>query len=83
MPALILEYQGAVPHAARGRNGRQKGCERGYYNLHRNLNHSLLHTSPPFLRRITYGVGARTYRGLTHQCFTCQTLGVCPQMFRA
>ena len=43
MPALILEYQGTASHAARGRDGRQEGRERGYYHLHRNLNHSLLH----------------------------------------
>jgi hypothetical protein len=33
----------AMPHAARGRDGRQEGRERGYYYLHRNLL-----TAPPF-----------------------------------
>ena len=33
----------SVAHAARGRDGRQKCRERGYYYLHRNLNNSLLH----------------------------------------
>ena len=35
----------AMTHTRCGRNGRQEGRERGYYHLHRNLNHSLLHTS--------------------------------------
>ena len=47
---LFICSKRAVAHAARGRDGRQEGRERGYYHLHRNLNHSLLHTSPPFLR---------------------------------
>ena len=34
-----------MPHATRGRDGRQEGRECGYYYLHRNLNHSLLHSS--------------------------------------
>jgi len=38
-----LERNRSVPHATRGRDGRQEGRERGYYNLHRNLNKSLLH----------------------------------------
>ena len=32
----------AVARATRGRDGRQEGCERGYYHLHRNLNETLL-----------------------------------------
>ena len=47
-PAFLLE--GAVAHAARGRNGRQEGCERGYYHLHRNLNNPLLHNSSLYTR---------------------------------
>jgi len=47
MPAQFL-LEGAVAHAARGRDGRQEGRECGYYNLHRYLNDSLFHTSPPF-----------------------------------
>ena len=35
--------EGAVAHAACGRDGRQKCCERGYYHLHPNLNDFLLH----------------------------------------
>ena len=42
----IICLEGAVAHAARGCDGRQEGRERGYYNLHRNLNDSLLHTLP-------------------------------------
>ena len=35
--------EGAVAHAACGRDGRQEGRERGYYHLHPNLNDFLLH----------------------------------------
>ena len=41
--AGVIYLEGAVAHAARGRDGRQEGRERGYYNLHRNLNNSLFH----------------------------------------
>ena len=44
---LVLERNGSESHATRGRDGRQEGHERGYYHLHRNLNDSLLHASPP------------------------------------
>ena len=38
-----LHPDGAISHT-RGRcDGRQEGCECGYYNLHRNLNYTLLH----------------------------------------
>ena len=33
-----------MTHTAGRRDGRQKGCESGYYNLHRNLNKTLLHS---------------------------------------
>ena len=46
--ALCLERDWAVAHTTRGRDGRQKGRESGYYNLHRDLNNALLHASPPF-----------------------------------
>ena len=39
---LRLECYRAVAHAACRGDGRQEGGERGYYNLHRNLNQSLL-----------------------------------------
>ena len=45
---LVLECNGSEAHATRGRDGRQKGRECGYYHLHRYLNDSLLHASPPF-----------------------------------
>ena len=48
MPAYF-SLEGPVAHAARGRDGRQEGRERGYYYLHRNLNETLFHTSPPFI----------------------------------
>ena len=47
--ALDLEW--AVAHAARGRDGRQKCRERGYYYLHRHLNNPLLHTLMFFLSK--------------------------------
>ena len=37
------EFQRAETHAAGGRDGREEGGERSYYDLHCNLNHSLLH----------------------------------------
>jgi hypothetical protein len=41
----FLKHYRSVAHARRSRNGRQKCCERGYYNLYRNLNKSVrLHT---------------------------------------
>ena len=43
-----FDLEGAVAHAARRCDGRQEGCESSYYNLHRNLNETLLHVSPPF-----------------------------------
>ena len=41
--SLFSERDGSEAHAARGRDGRQKGRECGYYHLHRYLNDSLLH----------------------------------------
>jgi hypothetical protein len=40
----ILQFfnlEGSVAHAARRGDGRQEGCESGYYDLHRNLNKTL------------------------------------------
>ena len=42
MPAIFI-LERPIPHAARGRDGRQEGRERGYYYLHRNLNETLFH----------------------------------------
>ena len=41
--AVRSEVQRAVAHTAGGGQRRQKGGERGYYHLHRNLNDSLFH----------------------------------------
>ena len=38
-----------MPHATGRCDGRQEGDECGYYDLHSNLNETLLHSSPPFL----------------------------------
>ena len=38
-----LERNWFISHTARRCDGRQEGCERGYYDLHRNLNETLLH----------------------------------------
>ena len=67
-----LEYEWSSSHAARGRDGRQEGRERGYYHLHRHLNNPLLHNYSLFINSLIQrsGVGARTPRGQTHQRFT-------------
>ncbi len=46
---IFSEYDWPSSHATRGRDGRQKGRECGYYHLHRYLNDFLLHDSPPRL----------------------------------
>ena len=47
--AQVLE--GPVAHATGRRDGRQEGCECGYYHLHRNLNQaSLFHDSSLFIQ---------------------------------
>ena len=38
------EYDRSVAHTTRGRDRRQEGGECSYYNLHCNLNKTLLHT---------------------------------------
>ena len=43
---LSIALQGPQAHATGGGDGRQEGRERGYYNLHRNLNNPLLHNCP-------------------------------------
>ena len=40
---ICLEYNRPVPHARSGRNRRQEGRERSYYDLHCNLNNTLFH----------------------------------------
>jgi len=44
IPLQISNFlvDGPVSHATGGCDGRQEGCERGYYHLHRNLNETLL-----------------------------------------
>ena len=46
--ALLIEWERPVTHARRGRDGREEGCESGYYDLHRDLDDSLFH-DPCFL----------------------------------
>ena len=46
--ALLIEWERSITHARRGRDGCEEGCERGYYDLHRNLNETFFHASPPF-----------------------------------
>ena len=36
------EWEGTVSHATRGRDGRQEGCESGYYHLRQHLNNLTL-----------------------------------------
>ena len=45
--ALLIEWERSVTHTRRGCDGCQEGCESGYYDLHRDLNETLFHTSPP------------------------------------
>ena len=54
----FLERNRPISHATRGRDGRQEGRERGYYNLHRNLNETLLHD--PILFTIHFSLFTRT-----------------------
>ena len=51
---LFLESNGSVAHAACGRDGRQKGRERGYYHLRRNLNDSFFHKAEKFTSSILH-----------------------------
>ena len=44
----------SIPHATRGRDGRQEGRECGYYHLHRNLNNPLLHNFRCFFLTTNY-----------------------------
>ena len=46
--ALLIEWERSVTHATRGCDGRQKGCESGYYDLHRYLDDAFFHASPLF-----------------------------------
>ena len=43
-----FDLEGSEAHATRGCDGGQKGCESGYYDLHRYLDYSLFHV-PLFL----------------------------------
>ena len=47
--SLLIEWERSVTHATRGCNGREEGCESGYYDLHRYLDDAFLHPLPPFL----------------------------------
>ena len=53
-PSNILHVNRSVTHATRGRDGRQEGRERGYYNLHRNLNETLFHNSSLYYSLFTF-----------------------------
>ncbi len=47
--SLLIEWERSVTHATRGCDGREEGCESGYYDLHRYLDDAFLHLgSPPF-----------------------------------
>ena len=52
LTSYILHIDRSMTHATRGGDCRQEGGERGYYNLHRNLNQTLLcHTLSTFFVR--------------------------------
>ena len=44
-----LHPDGPIPHATGRCDGRQEGCECGYYDLHRYLDYTLLHLLISFL----------------------------------
>ena len=50
---LFRGSEGPVAHATGRCDGRQEGCERGYYDLHRNLYYTLLHLLISFLLGIS------------------------------
>ena len=65
----------AMTHTRCGRNGGQEGRERGYYDLHRNLNKLLLHHTPLSFSCRRQGrdrsrcrQGLQCYRQCCHQC---------------
>ena len=43
----LIEWERSVTHATRGCDGREEGCESGYYDLHRYLDDAFLHRSHP------------------------------------
>ena len=45
---MLLERDWSEAHATRGCDGREEGCESGYYDLHRDLDDAFFHASPPF-----------------------------------
>ena len=47
--STLIEWERSVTHATRGCDGREEGCESGYYDLHRYLYDAFLHPLPPFL----------------------------------
>ena len=74
--------EGAVAHTTRGRDGRQEGRERGYYNLHRNLNNPLLHTlfrlNVSCRRSDTWGQARSVLFPMAHWCLSpvCHLYGL-------
>ena len=47
--ALLIEWERSISHTTRGCDGREEGCESGYYDLHRDLDDAFLHLlAPPF-----------------------------------
>ena len=76
-PTFLLPFsptsERSISHTTRSRDGRQEGREGGYYHLHRYLNDTLFHTSPPFFL-ISYlsqsGCSRRRHRRRRRQrCF--------------
>ena len=56
--SLLIEWERSVTHTRRGCDGREEGCECGYYDLHRDLNETLFHASPPFRLVLVEAVAA-------------------------
>ena len=79
------ECERAVAHATRGGDGRQEGCECGYYDLHRNLNKTFLHDSSLFILHSSLRLNRRhrhrRCRALHHhrdsRCHRCRSANHC------
>ena len=79
--------EGPKSHTTGRRNRCQKSRERGYYHLHRHLNESLFHDYSLFTIHHSLakrsGVGLERLGDRPSSVLLCQTLGACPQVFRA
>ena len=77
-----LERNRSVTHTTGRCDGRQEGCERGYYNLHRNLNNPLFHKlfrlNVSCRRSDTWGLARSVLFPMAHWCLSpvCHLYGL-------